>query len=333
MDLLLCTYLIGSLLLLHALLVTGTSDSHMFDNNTSALNIILHSKPSSIFVYTDNDNLTRGLSLLALKGYPKNVVYNRVPKSASTTLRYLFRDQAASRGFTIFNKEIYVPFLLSVDIQREVASELESAKAPALYERHMYFINFDDFQKPQPIYINVVRDPIQQVISAYYYSRETCINEQRCYFNTTFVNETLDECVRSRSASECVSASQGVSPILPFFCGNLVACEENKTFALQKAKQNIIDYYTVIGIVEELYNFLFVLEHIIPKYFANICQTYMSNGMRKENVRSKKTKNNEPSETTKTLLRAALADEYDLYEFIKRRFNIQFQQVLQYLAI
>ncbi|CAF4304841.1 unnamed protein product, partial [Adineta steineri] len=211
MDLLLCTYLIRSLLLLNALLVTGTSDSHIFDNNTLALNIILHSKPSSIFVYTDTDNSTQGSSLLALKGYPKNVVYNRVPKSASTTLRYLFRDQAATRGFTIFNKEIYVPFLLSVDIQREVASELESGKAPVLYERHMYFINFDDFQKPQPVYINVIRDPIQQVISAYYYSRETCINEQRCYFNTTFVNETLDECVRSRSASECVSASQGVS--------------------------------------------------------------------------------------------------------------------------
>ena len=258
-----------------------------------------------------------------------HVVYNRVPKSASTTLRYLFRDQAATRKFTILNKEIFVPFLLPLNVQQEVVSELESAKIPVLYERHMYFINFDDFLKPQPVYINLIRDPLQQVISAYYYSRETCIYERRCYFNTKFLNETLDECVERRSASQCIDESQGVSPLLAFFSGNQVACERNKTFAVQKAKQNIIDYYTVVGIVEELYNFLFVIEHLMPKYFANICLTYMSDGIKKDNVRLKGDREKNISEATKTLLRAALANEYDLYEFVKRRFHRQFHQILQ----
>lgn len=331
-SVLIYTYLVSSLLCSNARIVSNTNEPHIFDSNISSLDFILHYKQSSIQAYAYTDNSAHTSSLLTIKGYPMHVVYNRVPKSASTTLRYLFRDQAANRKFTILNKEIFVPFFLPLNVQQEVVSELESLKTPVLYERHMYFINFDDFQKPQPVYINLIRDPLQQVTSAYYYSRETCNYEKRCYFNTTFLNETLDECVERRSASECIDQSQGVSPMLPFFCGSQVACEQNKTFALQKAKKNIISYYSVVGLVEELYNFLFVLEYLMPKYFANICLAYMSNGIRKENVRLKRATYKDPSEATKILLRAALANEYDLYEFVKRRFQRQFQQILQTLT-
>lgn len=326
------SYLISSFLFSNASVTSNTNDSHKFDSNTSTLDLILYHKQSLMQTYAYTNKSLHSSSMLGIKGYPMHVVYNRVPKSASTTLRYLFRDQAANRIFTIINKEIFVPFLLPPNVQQEVVSELESAKLPVLYERHMYFINFDDFRKPQPIYINVVRDPLQQVISAYYYSRQTCIDERRCYFNTTFLNETLDECVERRPTNQCIDESQGVSPLLPFFCGNHITCEQNKSFALQRAKHNIINYYTVVGVVEELYNFLFVLEHLMPKYFANICLVYMSNGMRKDNVQLKRSTDKNPSEATKTLLRAALANEYDFYEFIKERFHRQLQQILQTLT-
>ena len=291
--------------------------------------ILCHLQPSA-YTCPRIEQMEYDASLLTIKGYPLYIIYNRVPKSASTTLRNLFRDQASQRKFTIYNKEIYVPFLLSTDVQREVMYELDSAKTPVFYERHMYFIFGDDFQKPQPVYINVIRDPLEQVISAYYYSRETCNTEKRCYFNTTFLNETLDDCVSKRPAERCIDASQGVISSLPFFCGNLVECEENKTFALERAKQNIIDYYTVVGIVEELYNFLFVLENLMPRYFANIRLQYMANGRtRIENVGVHRGNYTELSETSRGILTLALANEYELYEFIKQRFYAQFQQVLK----
>ncbi|CAF3209734.1 unnamed protein product [Rotaria sp. Silwood2] len=281
----------------------------------------------------DIDNPTPGSSMLEIKGYPMHIVYNRVPKSASTTLRNLFREQAIMRKFTIFNKEIFVPFRLPSNIQQEVIHEINDAKIPVLYERHMYFIQFDTFRKPLPVYINIVRDPLQQAISAYYYSRQTCIEQRRCYFDVTFLNETLDECLERRPANRCILASQGVSPMLPFFCGNEIECEKNKTFALNKAKENIVNYYTVVGIVEELYNFLFVLEHLMPRYFANIRLTYMSKGMRRtDNIRSNSSKTKGPSEVNKRALRAALVYEYELYDFIKQRFHLQFQQVLKTLT-
>ena len=275
-------------------------------------------------------NLTANSSLLKIKGYPLHLLYNRVPKSASTTIRSLLRELASKRKFTIYSKEIFVPFLLSPSIQKEVMYEFDNAKLPVLYERHMYFIRGDAFGKPQPVYINAVRDPLQQTISAYYYSRETCILEQRCYFNTDFLNETLDLCVQRRPAEQCIDASQGTSPMLPFFCGNEIECEQNKTFALEKAIENIVKYYTVVGVVEELYNFFFVLEYSLPRYFTNVRLDYMSGGMSKvENIRIRKTEWRDPSAKTAAALRAVLVEEYALYSFIKKRFHRQLYEILQ----
>ncbi|CAF3955255.1 unnamed protein product [Rotaria sp. Silwood1] len=326
----LCCSSINCPLLLNVLGSSYLSKSDVFGINTSALDILFCSKQPSSPACIDIDNSTCGSSMLEIKGYPMHIIYNRVPKSASTTLRNLFREQASKRKFTIFNKKIYVPFLLSFNAQQEVIYEINNAKTPVLYERHMYFVRFDTFQKPQPVYINIVRDPLELTVSSYYFSRQTCIEERRCYFDVAFLNETLDDCLERRSSNQCVSQSQGVSPMIPFFCGNEIKCKKNKTFALNKAKENIVNYYTVVGIVEELYNFLFVLEHLMPRYFANIRLAYMSNGMRRiDNKRSNIVKNKDPSEVNKRALRVALVNEYELYNFIKRRFHLQFKQVLK----
>jgi dermatan/chondrotin sulfate uronyl 2-O-sulfotransferase UST len=241
------------------------------------------------------------------------------------------RELASKRKFTLHSKEIFVPFLLSTSVQQEVMYELDSAQLPVLYERHMYFIDANYFQKPQPVYINIVREPLQQTISAYYYSREACIIEKRCYFDTQFLNETLDECLQLRSAEQCIDAAQGTSPMLPFFCGNEIECELNKTYALQKAKENIVKHYTVVGIVEELYNFFFVLENLLPRYFANVCLLYLSNGMsRMENMRTLKI-SRDLSAKGEAALRLALSKEYELYHFIKEHFHTQLYTVLQTL--
>ena len=47
----------------------------------------------------------------------------------------------------------------------------EEMDGPVAYYKHMYFINFEDFGRPNPIYVNLVRDPIDRIISWYYYIR------------------------------------------------------------------------------------------------------------------------------------------------------------------
>jgi hypothetical protein len=87
------------------------------------------------------------------------------------------------------------------------------------------------------------------------------IKTNRCFVEKDAINETLDECVAKRSPKDCVSPINGVSRMLPFFCGLTYPyqCQHENDWAFQQAKQNIDYYYTVIGIAEEFYKFLYVL--------------------------------------------------------------------------
>ena len=273
-------------------------------------------------------DVTKKSASFVMLGYPLKVVYNRVPKTGSEMLRTLFREQGVTK-YHIQNKEIFVPFRLETSVQQEVVQEISYSQSPFFYERHMYFIDFQAFQQPWPVYINIIRDPVDRVVSEYYWTRKICREENRCYFDTSYLNDTLDECVGRLSADECVSSKQGINSIIAFFCGHSDICENRSELALNSAKQNIIKHYAVVGVLEELYNFLYVLENVLPRYFKGISLLYVSNGRTREETKTEtKGRRLEPNEKTKEKLRKALIHEYNLYEFVKQRFHETFLQVL-----
>ncbi len=55
--------------------------------------------------------------------------------------------------------------------------------APFVYIKHMNFIDFSMFNYTTPIYVNLVRDPVDRVISWYYYNRQG-------WWNVEFDKET-----------------------------------------------------------------------------------------------------------------------------------------------
>ena len=42
---------------------------------------------------------------------------------------------------------------------------------PSCYARHMCFVDFSEFNRTNPIYINIVRRPLDRIVSWYYYVR------------------------------------------------------------------------------------------------------------------------------------------------------------------
>ncbi|CAF1499831.1 unnamed protein product [Didymodactylos carnosus] len=199
---------------------------------------------------------------ISIKGFSSVIVYNRVPKCASETIRLVFREQSDIQKFNIINSAIYAPFDYNTEEQQKIVNEVYNTTQPILYERHMYFINFSLFEKPQPIYINVVRDPLERSISAFYFTRTTCRLENRCYLNLDYLNDTLDDCINIRhklNPEECLSSQHGVSHMIPFFCGQDPKCQLINDWSLQQAKTNIMRHYTIVGVTEQLYDFFFVL--------------------------------------------------------------------------
>ena len=50
---------------------------------------------------------------------------------------------------------------------------LDNHTYPLSYVKHVNFLNFEEFGRKNPIYINMVRHPVERVISWYYYIRQS----------------------------------------------------------------------------------------------------------------------------------------------------------------
>ncbi|KAL1429459.1 hypothetical protein MTO96_016299 [Rhipicephalus appendiculatus] len=56
-------------------------------------------------------------------------------------------------------------------MQVEFMKEVMSAKAPSSYDRHVYFLDFEQFGTANPTYVNMIREPVERIASSFYYSR------------------------------------------------------------------------------------------------------------------------------------------------------------------
>ena len=48
---------------------------------------------------------------------------------------------------------------------------VNSFSTPSVFAKHVAMVNFSKHGLPTPIYVNIVRDPVERVISWFYYSR------------------------------------------------------------------------------------------------------------------------------------------------------------------
>lgn len=174
-------------------------------------------------------------------------------------------------------------YFLKMQQEKDLAVKLSSFKETLEYSEHTAFINFTDFNRSSPIYINMVRDPIERVISAYYFVRNPAVyastlvkrpntpRKHKDWFELDF-----NDCVR-KNYSECAYKANSIPEnvahphwerLASMFCGNDQACMyfNNKEVA-QRAKHNVESAYSVVGSWEDTNVTLSVLEAYIPKFF------------------------------------------------------------------
>ena len=141
--------------------------------------------------------------------------FNRNPKAASQTIWTLLNklqypnhfhshhaspeqkklNQGENVYFSKFEQEDYVKLLTN-----------ESLKTPFTYNKHINFINFEDFGHQNPIYINFVREPVEKVISWYYYKRqswyqfqdEETLKDGLPYESPALLKMTFEDCVEQK---------------------------------------------------------------------------------------------------------------------------------------
>ncbi|SPP76578.1 heparan sulfate 2-O-sulfotransferase pipe-like isoform X2 [Drosophila guanche] len=270
------------------------------------------------------------------------VFFNRVPKVGSQSLMELMARLGKINGFNHARNKgsAHETVLMNKQHQNDLLSDLLTRPKPHIYSQHIAYINFTRFHLPRPIYINLVRDPIDRIISWHYYIRA------RWYYRDMqaklgdkapampadeFLDMDLDTCVRNHDP-HCTFTQMQVKNEAGdhrrqtlFFCGmNQKLCMPfNSAVAMQKAKRTVESEYAVVGTWEDTNITLSVLEAYIPRYFRNAKVAYYLGKDRLSRVN----RNNVTrivSDETRMILRKNLTNEIEFYEFCKQRLYLQY---------
>ena len=230
------------------------------------------------------------------------IIYNRVPKCGSTTVHSLLEKLAFRNKYTfIISIQETGQSIMQADEQRMLADDLFTKNTPWIFTRHMHVLNFTRFgTENAPKFINVIRDPVERKKSEFYYA------------NPLKQEMSFDECVE-KNMSSCIH-----SCMMGFFCGYHEYCSPRRPWhTLNIAKQNVLKYYGVVGIMEDMNSFFQMLEFHYPQMFSGALAMYRNSTARNVNTKFP----NSVKESTRLRLKELLMAEYDFYGFVKQRLH------------
>ncbi|KAK3560814.1 hypothetical protein QTP86_019494 [Hemibagrus guttatus] len=250
------------------------------------------------------------------------VIYNRVPKTASTSFTNLAYDLCSrnhyhvlhintSKNNPVMSLQDQVRFVKNVTMWKEMK--------PALYHGHVSFLDFSKFGvMKKPIYINIVRDPIERLVSYYYFLRFGDDYRPGLKRRKQGDKKTFDECVAA-GGSDCAPEKLWLQ--IPFFCGHYSECWNiGSRWALEQAKYNLINEYLLVGVTEELEDFVMMLEAALPRFFRGATDLYRTG--KKSHLRKTSEKKPPTKESIARLQQSAIWKlENEFYEFALEQFQ------------
>ncbi|KAE8602148.1 hypothetical protein XENTR_v10013896 [Xenopus tropicalis] len=262
--------------------------------------------------------------------FPSQVVYNRVGKCGSRTIVLLLRILSEKHGFNLVTSDIHNKTRLTRNEQMELIKNISTADQPYLFTRHVHFLNFSSllscrFGAEQPVYINIVRDPVSRFLSNYFFRRfGDWRGEQNHMIRTPGMKEEernldINECILENYA-EC--SNPRLFYIIPYFCGQHPKCRDPGEWALERAKQNVNENFLLVGILEELEDVLLLLERFLPHYFKDVMSIYKNPEHRKLGNLTVTVKKTFPSPAALQVLYQRMKYEYEFYYYVKEQFHL-----------
>ena len=218
-------------------------------------------------------------------------------------------------------------------------------KLPFAMDRHMYFIDTKIYNLEkglEPTWINMVRDPVERFVSNFHWERSEYLWSLHSWLlqpPQEWFDKDINTCIISGD-SECQFNPESKylkEHQLTYFCGSSPECKHvGSMAALHKAKYNAEMYYSVIGIQNDIQTTLEVLEGYIPLFFKGARKEYNKMGIKQRAddgkvtvIRSSEFVNNDTprkqnlSELARSILLTNMTLEYEFFEFVKLRLNLQ----------
>ncbi|CAH1792877.1 unnamed protein product, partial [Owenia fusiformis] len=228
--------------------------------------------------------------------------------------------------------------LQSVESKKEYVRTEILPRRPYIYMGHISFLDFTELGLKQPLYIDIVRDPVERWVSRFYFNRQRADSFIRNPYNFTRdeMKQSLDDCLQIwinrtgctgrsvKATAECLQtrpyegckAGYIISMYPEWFSGQYI---NSSLVSVKRAKTNIERYYTFIGITEHFEETVKAMETILPSFTDELSEAYETLKSKHRNVGTLKSS---PRNGTKDIMRELLMDDYELYGFIRQRFYI-----------
>lgn len=263
----------------------------------------------------------------------KIVIYNRIPKTASTTFtNAIAYDLCQRNGFHVAHLN-----LTKSRMQMSKIDQFLFAKnitewmdiQPLFLHGHFSFVDFQSLGFPPPIWINLLREPFERLVSYFYFLRHGDNFRVGLKRSKAGNNETFDECFLNKS-KECDPSSVWLQ--IPFFCGTAHFCTDpGNQQAFNKAKYNLLHNYLLVGTTDRMEQMIKLLEFLLPEYFKNASEHFNSLNEKRKHLRH----------TTKKILPSLEVEnkfkqnsiykmEREFYDFAVKEFEYVWQQFLSF---
>eukprot|EP00962_Isochrysis_galbana_P018458 scaffold5324_cov107-Isochrysis_galbana.AAC.1 len=209
------------------------------------------------------------------------VIFNRVPKCGSTTLEHIVRNQSRVCGYQFQRSLDFVNSSIAPDEQREFVELITglARRRRVVYDRHLHFVDFAQFGAEQPQYINLIRDPVQMQVSAFYFWRDCACRTHKPFCRAAWQpNSSSGFCLLDIDAIYAgVSQRPVVGVITRYLCGHDPICQvadpasaSARQAALELALHNLNYRYLWVGVLERFEESLRLLVQLLPGYFGGL---------------------------------------------------------------
>jgi len=249
------------------------------------------------------------------------VIYNRVPKTGSTSMMNVVYELFSKNRFRVVQLHVtQYKHMLTLADQIHFSRNISGwSNTPTFY--HGHFAYFDPKKVGvdlTPIFINLVRKPLDRLVSHYYFLRygdDVLVNKVRAKEGDT---TTFDECV-DKGQPDCDPKKLWIQ--IPFFCGVAPQCwDPGSEWALAQAKYNLANKYLVVGVTEELDIFVEVLEELIPNFFKGAKDFLDESG--KSHIKRTRHKDEVSEQTSRRMKNTKIWKlENEFYNFALRNFH------------